>query len=87
MQGEHFGGKENVWERSHRAHIPVRSSGAQSGEGRVRLPQGSVGRKGLRTDHLGGTAQRRRAGAPPRVRDQAQLRVPKLRNPAQLLSS
>lgn len=79
MQVEGFGERENVWERGHRAWIPV-SSCAQPVEGRVRLPQGSVG---LMTGPLGDYSRDVEQGNP-RVRGQALLRVPRLGNPAQL---
>lgn len=56
------------------------SSCAQPVEGRVRLPQGSVG---LRTGPLGDCPRDMEQGSP-RVRGQALLRVPRLGNPAQL---
>lgn len=65
MQGEDSGGKENAWERVHRAQNRV-LNGAQPGEGKVRPPPGSVGLEGLRTRHLEGDCPRHvEQGCPP----------------------
>lgn len=57
MQGEDFGGKENAWERVHRAQNGV-LSGVQPGEGKVRPPPGSAGLEELRTGQLEGDCPR-----------------------------
>lgn len=69
MQGEDFGGKENVWEGGHQAQTPV-PSGAQAAEGRARLSHGSVGQTRLRSlwgdcprDVEQGSPQSQRAGS------------------------